>query len=45
MFKMKIFTSLLVFSSLSFGTSVIKNETREIEKNIYQLNKKIACRD
>ncbi len=41
MFKMKIFTSLLVFSSLLFGTSVIKNETREIEKNIYQLNKKI----
>ena len=45
MFKMKIFTSLLVFSSLSFGTSVIKNETREIEKNIYQLNKKISQKE
>ena len=41
MFKIKIFISLLIFSSLLFGTSVIKNETREIEKNIYQLNKKI----
>ena len=41
MFKIKIFISLLIFSSLLFGTSVIKNETREIEKNIHQLNKKI----
>ena len=41
MFKIKIFISLLIFSSLLFGTSVIKNETREIEKNIDQLNKKI----
>ena len=41
MFKIKISISLLIFSSLLFGTSVIKNETREIEKNIDQLNKKI----
>ena len=41
MFKIKIIISLLFFSSLLFGTSIIKNETREIEKNIYQLNKKI----
>ena len=32
MFKIKILLSILVFSSFLFGTSIIKNETREIEK-------------
>ena len=45
MFKIKIIIILLIFSSLLFGTSIIKNETRKIEKNIYQLNKKISQKE
>ena len=45
MFKIKIIIILLIFSSLLFGTSIIKNETRKIEKNIYQLNKKIIKKE
>ena len=41
MFKIKIIIILLIFSSLLFGTSIIKNETRKIEKNISKLNSKI----
>ena len=41
MLKFKIILSFSIFSLLLIGTSLIKNETREIEKNIYQLNKKI----
>ena len=45
MLKIKIIIILLIFSSLLFGTSIIKNETRKIEKNIYQLNKKISQKE
>ena len=41
MFKIKIFISIIIFSSFLFGTSIIKNETREIEKNIKNINIKI----
>ena len=38
MFKFKI-QFLWNFSLLLIGTSIIKNQTRELEKNIYNLNK------
>ncbi len=38
MFKIKILLSIIIFSFLLFGTSIIKNETREIEKKIITLN-------
>ncbi len=41
MFRLSIFFSIIIFSSLVMGTSFIKNQTREIEKKIYSLNKKI----
>ena len=45
MFKIKIFISIIIFSSFLFGTSIIKNETREIEKNIYKISKKISFKE
>ena len=39
MFKFKILISVGIFSLLLIGTSIIKNQTRELEKNIYNLNK------
>ena len=36
---------MIVFSSFLFGTSIIKNETREIEKNIYKISKKISFKE
>ena len=39
MFKLKIFLSIIIFSSFLIGTSFIKNQTREIEKKIFRLNK------
>ena len=41
MFKIRLIFSVLIFSSLLFGTSLIKNQTREIEKNIHRLSEKI----
>ena len=41
MFKVKLTTSLLIFSILLGVTSAIKNKTRIIEKNIYSYEKKI----
>ena len=41
MLKIKFLTSIIIFSSLLFGTSIIKNQSRELEKNIYNLSKKI----
>ena len=38
MFKIKIFFSVLIFSFFNGRTSIIKNQTREIEKNIFNLN-------
>ena len=41
MFKVKILISIFIFSSFLFGTSIIKNKTREIEKQIYKTSKNI----
>ena len=38
MFKIKIFISIIIFSILLVFTSIIKNQTREIEKKIYNLS-------
>ena len=45
MFKLKIFISIVIFSFFLIGTSSIKNETREIEKKINILSKKIAQKE
>jgi len=39
MFKIKILISISIFSSLLIFTSIIKNQTREIEKKIFNLSK------
>ena len=39
MFKIKIFVSIITFSILLIVTSIIKNQTREIEKKIFTLSK------
>ena len=44
MFKFKFLISLVVFSFLLFGTSIIKNQTREIEKKIFILNKEVQLK-
>ena len=41
MFRIKIIFSIIIFSFLLVGTSIIKNQTREIEKKIYNLSKEI----
>ncbi len=41
--KIKLIISISIFSILLFVTSVIKNQTRVIEKNIYKINKKISA--
>tara|TARA_B100000989_G_C19271442_1_gene356396 strand:- start:57 stop:383 length:327 start_codon:yes stop_codon:yes gene_type:complete len=38
MIRIKILFSIIIFSLLLFGTSIIKNETREIEKKILSIN-------
>ena len=45
MFKLRIFISIITFSSLMIFTSFIKNQTREIEKNISNLNKEIFVKE
>ena len=45
MFKLKFFFTVLIFSSLLIVTSIIKNQTREIEKKIFSLNKIIANKE
>ena len=45
MFKLKIFSLLFVFSFLLVGTSTIKNETREIERKINNINQKINLKE
>ncbi len=45
MFRVKIFLSIMVFISLLVCTSVIKNETRDIEKKIYDLVKIIDIKE
>ena len=39
MFKIKILISITIFSSLLVFTSIIKNQTREIEKKILNISK------
>tara|TARA_B100000963_G_scaffold279666_1_gene248139 strand:+ start:3255 stop:3590 length:336 start_codon:yes stop_codon:yes gene_type:complete len=41
MSKIKILISITFFSFLLIGTSILKNKTRQIEKNIYNLSKVI----
>ena len=45
MFKLKFFFAILVFSSLLIVTSIIKNQTREIEKKIFSLYKIITYKE
>ena len=45
MFKTKFLISILIFSSLMIATSVIKNQTREIEKKIYNLSGVILSKE
>ena len=45
MFRLKIFISIIIFSSLLFGTSIIKNQTREIEKKISNIRKLILIQE
>ena len=45
MFKIKIFISILTFSILLIVTSIIKNQTREIEKKIFNLSKVIKIKE
>ena len=40
MFKFKIFISVVIFAFLLFGTSVIKNQTRILEKKLITLVRK-----
>ena len=44
MFKLKILTSIFVFSFFLIGTSIIKNKTREIEK-IHKANNSIFIKE
>ena len=45
MYKLKIFLSISIFSILLIGTSVIKNQTREIEKKILKINKVLTYKE
>ena len=45
MFKIKIFISILTFSILLIVTSIIKNQTRETEKKIFNLRKVIKIKE
>ena len=42
MYRFKIFFSIVLLSFLLIITSMVKNETREIEKKILDVNKKIS---
>ena len=45
MYKFKIFLSISIFSILLIGTSIIKNQTREIEKKILKINKVLIYKE
>ena len=45
MHKLKIVISIITFSSLLIGTSIIKNQSRETEKKIFKLNRIIALKE
>ena len=42
MFKAKLITTIIVFSTALVVTSIIKNQTRDIEKKIFHLKKALA---
>ena len=42
MFRSKMFISITIFLLILIITSIIKNQTRIIEKKLYKLNKKIT---
>ena len=45
MFRSKIIISSIIFLMLLIFTSIIKNQTRIVEKKLYKLNKKIALKE
>ena len=45
MYKLKIFFSVSIFLFLMVGISMIKNETREIDKKIFKISKSINQKD
>tara|TARA_B100000767_G_C19362210_1_gene368293 strand:+ start:204 stop:542 length:339 start_codon:yes stop_codon:yes gene_type:complete len=45
MFRLKIIISTLIFFVLLVFTSIIKNQTRIIEKKLYKINKKIILKE
>ena len=45
MFRPKIIISAIIFLTLLIVTSIIKNQTRIIEKKLYKLNKKIYLKE
>ncbi len=45
MFKFKIFSSIIIFSILLIVTSFIKNQTRDIEKKILNINQIVSLKE
>ena len=45
MYKFKLCISIIFFSLLLVGTSIIKNETRDLEKKIDNLNEHIVSKE
>ena len=45
MLKVNLIISILIFSILLTFTSIIKNKTRIIEKNIFKIDKRIALKE
>ena len=45
MYKLKIFFSVSIFLFLMVGISIIKNETRAIDKKIFKISKSINQKD
>ena len=45
MFRFKVLISVVIFSTLLIVTSIIKNQTRIIEKKIYNLSKEINLKE
>ena len=45
MFRLKIIILTIIFLFLLITTSIIKNQTRIIEKNLYKLNKAIILKE
>ena len=45
MFRIKVLLSILTFSILLIGTSVIKNQTRQIEKKISNISSSILIKE